>query len=62
MTNLTNDNKWLNNNKTLFVEMKIWINRDGNGEACSYVKYNKINHIFKELKKYIETDFCSLER
>lgn len=63
MKNFINDNKWLNNNKFLFVEMKICINRYGNGEVCSYVKYNKKNCIFKEfIKKIIEMDFCLVKR
>lgn len=47
--NLTNGNKWLNNNQTLFLEMKVYKNRDGNEEARSYVRYNKINkmHIWR---------------
>lgn len=49
--NFINDNKWLNNNKFLFVEMKICINRYGNGEVCSYVKYNKKIVYLKNLLK-----------
>lgn len=42
--------------------MKICINRDGNGEACSYVKYNKkIAYLKNSSKKLQKRTFAHLK-